>query len=108
MLIFFYFIYYYCILLDKQPYKLLEYNHVRPGGAAGFTRAKLTNLLTGSISERTFRVNEPIVEAAIDNVAMTFVRADGKDNLIFTDDDDVERIVKRKAAKKTGQFLVEG
>ncbi len=46
------------ILIDKEPYTIVDFQHVKPGKGNQFTRTKLKNLLTGSNLERTFKSGE--------------------------------------------------
>lgn len=54
------------ILLNDQIYVVLEYQHVKPGKGAAFVRTKLRNLKTGGILEQTFKGDEKIEEAFIE------------------------------------------
>jgi elongation factor P len=46
------------ILLDGEPYAIVDFQHVKPGKGNQFSRTKLRNLLTGSNLERTFKSGE--------------------------------------------------
>jgi elongation factor P len=46
------------ILIDGQPYSVVDFQHVKPGKGNQFTRTKLKNLLNGSNLERTFKSGE--------------------------------------------------
>jgi elongation factor P len=46
------------ILIDGQPYSVVDFQHVKPGKGNQFTRTKLKNILTGSNLERTFKSGE--------------------------------------------------
>src|SRR5258708_34765766 len=46
------------ILVDGDPYAVVDFQHVKPGKGNQFTRTKLRNLLTGSNLERTFKSGE--------------------------------------------------
>lgn len=46
------------ILLDGQPYSVVDFQHVKPGKGNQFTRTKLKNMVTGSNLERTFKSGE--------------------------------------------------
>jgi len=54
------------ILMDNQAHIVLDTQHVKPGKGAAFVRAKVKNLKTGVIQERTFRGDEKIDEAFIE------------------------------------------
>lgn len=46
------------ILIDGQPYSVVEFQHVKPGKGNQFTRTKLKQLITGANLERTFKSGE--------------------------------------------------
>ena len=43
------------ILLDGDPYAILENEYVKPGKGQAFNRVKIRNLKTGRVVERTFK-----------------------------------------------------
>jgi elongation factor P len=46
------------LLLDGEPFAVVDFQHVKPGKGNQFTRTKLRNLLTGQNLERTFKSGE--------------------------------------------------
>lgn len=65
--------------LDGAPTLIVESNHVKPGKGPAFVRARLKNLLTGAIYERTFRSAEKIPAALVERKDMQFLyEADGQ------------------------------
>ncbi len=46
------------LLIDNEPYTIVDFQHVKPGKGNQFTRTKLRNLLTGQNLERTFKSGE--------------------------------------------------
>jgi elongation factor P len=65
--------------LDGNPTIVLESNHIKPGKGPAFVRARLKNLLTGAIYERTFRSAEKIPAALVERKDMTYLyQADGQ------------------------------
>ena len=48
------------ILVDSDPYIVVEAQFVKPGKGAAFTRTKMKNLLTGGVIERNIRSGEKI------------------------------------------------
>jgi elongation factor P len=46
------------VLIDDQPYSIVDFQHVKPGKGNQFTRTKLKNVLTGSNLEKTFKSGE--------------------------------------------------
>jgi len=46
------------VLIDDQPYAIVDFQHVKPGKGNQFTRTKLKNMITGSNLEKTFKSGE--------------------------------------------------
>lgn len=46
------------VLIENEPYTIVDFQHVKPGKGNQFTRTKLKNLLNGSNLERTFKSGE--------------------------------------------------
>ena len=40
--------------LDSNVFKVVEFQHVKPGKGAAFVRVKMKNVVTGAVIERTF------------------------------------------------------
>ena len=64
--------------IDNDVWQVIEFQHVKPGKGAAFVRAKMKNLRTGSVTERTFNAGEKLPKAHIDRRDMQF--------LYFSDD----------------------
>lgn len=63
--------------IDGNVYQIVEFQHVKPGKGAAFVRTKIRNVMTGSVTERTFRPTEKFPTARIDRVDMQYLYADG-------------------------------
>ncbi|MCS6857059.1 MAG: elongation factor P [Sandaracinaceae bacterium] len=72
------------IIIDGEPYVILESQFVKPGKGQAFTRTKVRNLLTGAVIERTFKHNETIPKADVEERQCTYSYKEGK-NHIFMD-----------------------
>ena len=72
-------------------WRVIDFQHVKPGKGAAFVRSKLRNLRTGAIQEKTFKAGEKINRAIIDNRNMQYLYADG-DNHVFMDNDTFDQI----------------
>lgn len=46
------------ILIENEPYAVVDFQHVKPGKGNQFTRTKLRHLITGQNLERTFKSGE--------------------------------------------------
>ncbi|AIY05310.1 elongation factor P [Planococcus sp. PAMC 21323] len=65
------------IEVDGGIWRVMEFQHVKPGKGAAFVRSKLRNLRTGSVTEKTFRAGEKVAKAQIDNAKMQYLYANG-------------------------------
>ena len=78
------------IEVDNGIWRVLDFQHVKPGKGAAFVRSKLRNLRTGAIQEKTFRAGEKVSKAQIDNRKMQYLYASG-DIHIFMDTESYEQ-----------------
>ncbi len=51
--------------MEKELWKILEFQHVKPGKGGAFVRTKLRRLSDGAVIEKTFRAGEKIDEIRI-------------------------------------------
>ena len=65
------------IELDGAPYVVTDYQWVKPGKGGAFNRTKLKNMRTGSIVERTFRTEEKVEQAALEERRAQFMYRSG-------------------------------
>ncbi|RST73794.1 elongation factor P [Siminovitchia acidinfaciens] len=77
--------------VDGGIWRVLEFQHVKPGKGAAFVRSKLRNLRTGAIAEKTFRAGEKVKKAQIDNKTMQYLYSSG-DQYVFMDQHTYEQI----------------
>jgi elongation factor P len=79
------------ILVDGNLFRVIEFQHVKPGKGAAFVRSKLRNLRNGNVTEKTFRAGEKVEKAQIDNRKMQYLYASG-DQHAFMDMESYEQI----------------
>ncbi|WP_053367103.1 elongation factor P [Bacillus sp. FJAT-27245] len=79
------------IEFDGSIWRVMDFQHVKPGKGAAFVRSKLRNLRTGNVNEKTFRAGEKVAKAQIDNRKMQYLYASG-DQHIFMDNESYEQI----------------
>lgn len=79
------------IEVDNAIWRVVDFQHVKPGKGAAFVRSKLRNLRTGAIQEKTFRAGEKVERAQIDNRRMQYLYANG-DQHVFMDNESYEQI----------------
>lgn len=78
------------IIVDGQLYRVMDFQHVKPGKGAAFVRSKLRNLRNGNVQEKTFRAGEKVEKAQIDNRKMQYLYAQG-DEHVFMDMESYEQ-----------------
>ena len=73
------------VLMDGNPYTIVEFQFVKPGKGAAFTRTKFKNLLTGSVIEKNIRSGEKLEPANVEEREMQYLYSDGSD-FVFMDE----------------------
>lgn len=93
------------VLVDDNIYQVIELQHVKPGKGSAFVRTKLRNLKNGSIQEMTFRGDEKIEEAFIDERKLRYLYAHGS-LYYFMDQDNFEEIsISKDTLQERMKFL---
>ncbi|NLJ72709.1 MAG: elongation factor P [Syntrophomonadaceae bacterium] len=78
------------IEMDGQAFVVVEFQHVKPGKGAAFVRAKLRNISSGGIIEKTFRGGEKVAKAHLDRREMQYLYNDGE-GYVFMDNESYEQ-----------------
>ena len=76
------------IEIEGIPYRIVEYQHVKPGKGAAFVRAKIKSFLDGKVIEKTFHAGDKCEEPNIIEKPMQYLYHDGE-NYQFMDTDQV-------------------
>jgi elongation factor P len=79
------------IQLDGIPYKITEYQHVKPGKGAAFVRCKIKSFINGKVIEKTFHAGDKCETPNLEQKTMQFLYDDG-DMLQFMDTTTYEQI----------------
>ena len=66
------------IMLDGDPYTIVENEFVKPGKGQAFNRVKVRNLKTGRTIERTFKSGESVEGADVMDMEMQYLYNDGE------------------------------
>jgi elongation factor P len=67
------------IEVDGQPWRIVEFQHVKPGKGGAFVRTKLRRATEGAVIDRTFRAGEKFRSVRTEARKMQFLYADGTD-----------------------------
>lgn len=62
---------------DGNVFKIVDFQHVKPGKGAAFVRTKIKNVITGAVVERTFNPSDKFPKAHIDRKTMEYLYEDG-------------------------------
>ena len=65
------------ILIENDPYSIVENEMVKPGKGQAFNRVKVRNLKTGRTIERTFRSGDSVEAADVMDTDMQYLYQDG-------------------------------
>lgn len=66
------------ILLDGDPYNIVENEFVKPGKGQAFNRVKMRNLKDGRVLERTFKSGESVEAADVMEMDVQYLYNDGE------------------------------
>ena len=77
--------------MDGNVLQIIEFQHVKPGKGAAFVRAKVRNVITGSVIERTFNPSEKFPTAFVERKDMEYSYSDG-DLYYFMDPESYELV----------------
>lgn len=66
------------ILMDGDPYVIVENEFVKPGKGQAFNRVKVRNLKTGRVLDKTFKSGETVESADVMDTEMQYLYTDGE------------------------------
>ena len=93
--------------LDGNVVTIVEFQHVKPGKGAAFVRAKIKNVMSGAVTERTFNPSEKFQEAFIERRDMQYLYSDG-DLYYFMDNESYEQLaLNHEQVEDAIDFVVE-
>jgi len=79
------------IEVDGTIFKVVEFQHVKPGKGGAFVRTKLRRVSDGNVIDRTFRAGEKFRAVRTESRKMQFLYADGTD-AHFMDSESFEQL----------------
>jgi len=65
------------IIIDGDPYSIIENEFVKPGKGQAFNRVKIKNLMNGRVIDKTFKSGESLEAADVIEIDMQFLYVDG-------------------------------
>ncbi|MCL4498472.1 MAG: elongation factor P [Deltaproteobacteria bacterium] len=95
------------IEMDKEPFEIVDFQHVKPGKGGAFVRTKLKNLINGKVIDRTFRSGEKVETPNMEEKNMQYLYYEGND-YIFMDNATYDQIhISKEAVGDSAGFLLE-
>lgn len=96
------------IMVDGQPYIVVDFQFVKPGKGQAFTRTKMKNMLSGGNIERNIRSGEKLEPADVEDRTVQYIYPDG-DMYNFMNPNSGEQIaVHKDAVGDAANFLIDG
>ena len=96
------------IEIEGVPYRITEYQHVKPGKGAAFVRCKIRNFLNGKTIERTFHAGDKCETPDLEQKTMQFLYDDGE-MLQFMDNDTYDQIgLTYEQVGETEKWIIDG
>ena len=77
--------------MEGNVFRVVEFQHVKPGKGSAFVRTKLKNVITGATLEKTFNPSDKYPGAEIEKKAMQYLYADG-DLYYFMDNETYDQM----------------
>lgn len=79
------------ILLNGEVFQILETEHVKPAKGSAFVRTRLKNLRTSNLLERTFRGQDTVEEAFVEQRKLQYLYS-SQDMFNFMDQENYEQL----------------
>ncbi|MDB6046539.1 MAG: elongation factor [Gammaproteobacteria bacterium] len=96
------------VLLDNEPYSVVENEFVKPGKGQAFNRIKVRNLKTGRTIERTFRSGESLEAADVVDMEMQYLYQEGEFWHFMVPDNFEQYTAGKAAIADQAQWLKDG
>src|SRR3954454_22425531 len=94
------------IEIDGKIFRIIEFQHVKPGKGGAFVRTKLRKIEDGSVQDKTFRAGEKFRPVRTESRTMQYLYDSG-DAAVFMDSRDFEQIeIPREAAGESMRWVL--
>lgn len=92
---------------NNDLWRIVEFQHVKPGKGSAFVRSKLKSLRTGAVQEYTFRSTAKVNTAEIETREMQYLYNDGS-SYVFMDTSNYEQLaIPSEQVKEESKYLKE-
>ena len=94
--------------IDGNPYKVIEFQHVKPGKGAAFVRIKIRNLATGKVIDKTVHAGDKFEVPELEYKKMQYLYDDGE-MLQFMDSETFDQMgLTHEQVGEVFDFMVDG
>ncbi len=94
--------------IDGNPFKVIEFQHVKPGKGAAFVRIKIRNLSTGKVIEKTVHAGDKFEVPDLKQRKMQYLYDDGE-FLQFMDSETFDQIgLTHEQVGEVFDYMVDG
>ncbi len=96
-----------CIKYNNDTFKIIEFQHVKPGKGPAFVRTKLKSLTTGKVIDNTFSAGHKIDEVRVETRKYQYLYREGN-TYHFMNNDDYTQIQLQKEILDAPDLMKEG
>ena len=65
------------LLMDNEPFTIVEFQHVKPGKGGAFVRTRIKSLVSGNVLERTFRSGDKVEVPDVEDKEVQYLYREG-------------------------------
>lgn len=95
------------VLINNDPWSIVDFQHVNPGKGAAFTRTKFKNLRTGQVVEHNIKSGDKLEKPDVEEKNMQYLYSDA-DACYFMDTQNYEQLsLTKEEVGDTQRYLVE-
>jgi len=96
------------ILVDDEPFVIVDFQHVKPGKGGAFVRTRLKSLITGNVLDRTFRSGDKVELPDMEEKQMQFLYRED-DKFYFMDEQTYDQLfINEEYLGEAKNYLKEG
>ncbi|MFD0797820.1 elongation factor P [Maribacter chungangensis] len=96
-----------CIRYNNDIYKIIDFQHVKPGKGPAFVRTKLKSVATGKVLDNTFSAGHKIEDVRVETRSYQYLYPEGT-TYHFMNTDDYNQITLEESALDAPGLLKEG
>src|ERR671934_1189198 len=92
--------------VEGTVFKIVEFQHVKPGKGPAFVRTKLKRLGDGAVIDKTFRAGEKFRPVRTETRRMQFLYGDGEDAHLMDMESYEQLTIAEESVRQTLQWVV--